>query len=85
MKFIPSLELLEAASIKIKEGAEHTLSPFESKIHKDEKVSQLSASAIANVCGCSRTDVLHILKDVFLRIVENVKEGTGVVLDVKVG
>ena len=83
--YIPSLEILEATGFQIKDNSDNMCSPFESKIEKDEKVSQMSASAIANVCSCTRADVLHILKDLFLRIVENCKEGNQVILDCKIG
>ncbi len=46
----------------------------------------MSPSAIASTCDCSRTAVLHIIKDIFLWIVEIIKEGKDeIVLDLKIG
>ena len=46
----------------------------------------MSASSIASSCDCSRTAVLHIIKDIFLQIVEIIKEGKDEIsLDIKIG
>ncbi len=82
-KYIPSLEILEAGGLKLADGSKSVLSPFEAK--DDQMPSAMSASAIANVVNCARNDVLHILKDIFLRVIENLKLGQDVDLDVKIG
>lgn len=71
--WIPALELLEAGEMKLLEN-EYNISPFKI-MNGDQTVVNMSASAIASSCNCSWTAVLHIIKDIFLRIIEIVKEG----------
>ena len=83
--WIPALELLEAAELKLNEN-DFNISPFKTQSLDQLTLVNMSATAIANSCDCSWTSVLHIIKDIFLWIVEIVKEGKDeIIIDLWIG
>lgn len=76
--------MIEAGPFKLEED-KYNISPF-GKTGAEAHHSAMSASAIAAVCNCSRSQVLNILKDIYYRVVETANaDKSKVCLDVKIG
>ena len=70
VRFMPSLEFIESSNLNFV-ADETNIHPFRTQPSLPQ--ISMSASAIAAVCECKRQDVLAIIKEVFLRVIEEDK------------
>lgn len=79
---MPAIDFIETANLAYKEDIEN-LSPLHEVL--GIKVLQISYSSIAVSCNTNKTTVLNCLKEIYATVLDLIKQGNEVSLDLKIG